>query len=78
MNTADLLADAEALATDDENAGVVYCRTCDRLVRVVPTNAADPLHTTWECYGIGMASGHLVHCVHDDNCPHLFTCSHTC
>lgn len=78
MNTADLLADAEALAADDETAGVVWCDHCDKPVRVVPTDPADLLHTTWECVHGGFRRGHVVRCVQDDNCPNLFTYSHTC
>lgn len=78
MNTADLLADAEALAADDETAGVVWCEHCAKPVRVIPTDPTDLLRTTWECVNAGLRRGHLVACQQDDNCRHPFTYSHTC
>jgi hypothetical protein len=75
--TDDLLAEATALAFDGEGAGVVWCHTCNRPVRVRPLGS-DLLSCEWECCNYGMAQGHIVLCQQSDDCGHPFTYTHTC
>jgi hypothetical protein len=75
--TADLIAEATALAADDDSAGVVWCHTCDRAVRVRPLNA-DLMATRWECCNYGLPQGHTVLCQQSDDCGRPFTYDHDC